>query len=133
MSKSQLFGVGLKTLLKGTRVHVTSAGVKPMVLATAAATAPSKPLPFSGLSSTNHGSKTGWSVAIVSLPGAKVFSDAFAHGSALAGPVPDARAEVWLPAVWPPPGGAQAAIRAAPRASRALAGRAARAFTAGLH
>ena len=55
MSKSQFFGVGLKTLLNGTRIQVTSSGVKPSFSATAAATAPSYPLPFSGLSSTNHG------------------------------------------------------------------------------
>jgi hypothetical protein len=84
MSKSQFLGVGLNTLLNGTRVQVTSSGVKPSFWATAAATAPSYPLPFSGLSSTNHGGNTGLSVAIVSLPGVWVCSASLAHASVVA-------------------------------------------------
>src|SRR4051812_47568719 len=70
MSKSKSFLPGAKELLKPSFFHTTSPLAKPSSLAILAATAPSKPLPLAGLSSSNHGGKAGVSVAIVSLPSA---------------------------------------------------------------
>src|SRR5689334_7560126 len=68
MSKSNFFGVGAITLVKDATVQVTFAGGYPSCLATAYATADSKPLPLLGLSSTNQGAKAGESVATVRVP-----------------------------------------------------------------
>src|SRR5689334_11598786 len=68
MSKSNAFGPGAMALLNVTEVQVTLSCEYPRRWATWYATADSKPLPFLGSLSENHGSYAGLSVPIVSLP-----------------------------------------------------------------
>src|SRR5664279_262472 len=56
------------TLLKDATTHLTLLALKPSCLATANATADSKPLPLLGLFAENHGAYAGESVATVNTP-----------------------------------------------------------------
>ena len=84
MSKSKSTPPGLNRLLKPTLIHFTWSAEKPSSSATAYATADSKPLPLLGSLSTNHGSKAGESVPIVSTPSLFSGSSSVAHSSAAA-------------------------------------------------
>ncbi len=81
MSKSNFFGPGANDESNGTVSHTTSVGANPSPLATAAATAPSKPCPLAGSSSLNQGSYAGLSVPMVSLPGVISLRLSLAHAS----------------------------------------------------
>src|SRR4051812_31858994 len=77
MSRSNFFFPGAKEVLNGTTIHLTSSCAKPRFVATAYATALSKPRPergsltFHGAFSSppNQGGKAGLSVPTVSVPG----------------------------------------------------------------
>src|SRR4051812_5674999 len=112
-SKSNGLGVGAMTLLKAACTHLTLSAGKLSCLATAKATADSKPLPLLGLLSTNHGSYAGVSVATVSTPLLWVFrfSGAQASAATLAVFVP---AALWPAGVEPPPPGPPSLLAAQP-------------------
>src|SRR3954471_8839557 len=117
MSKSNGFGVGAITLLNAACTHLTLSAGNPSCLATAKATADSKPLPLAGLLSTNHGSNAGLSVATVKVPpGCVVRVAGEQSGAALVEPV----AGVELPVVAdPPPPPSPVLLAAQPAASAA--------------
>ena len=92
--KSKVLSLPATAVSNDVRTHCTASPSKPSSLATANATALSKPCPDSGASSSTYGGKAGSPVAMVSTPASSVFPSAHAAPSAAAGSVVSVAAAV---------------------------------------